>query len=58
MVEPLDDRGIRTLTRVRPIKREERLQRQRRREKEVPEEAAAEPQGKNSRVGRNIDEHC
>jgi len=60
MVEPVDERGLTPLTRVRPIKRDDS---QRRSPKPPPEEEAGEPPeagkpSRGSRLGRNIDEHC
>ncbi|MEQ9462675.1 MAG: hypothetical protein RJQ10_03370 [Haliea sp.] len=60
MVEPVDDRGLTPLTRIRPIKRDDKPKR---RVKQAPEDESEAPPvsdtaSRKKRLGGNIDERC
>ena len=60
MVEPVDDRGLTPLTRIRPIKRDDKPRKQPRPAPEEENDAspAATSTPRQKRLGGNIDERC
>ncbi len=59
MVEPVDDRGLTPLTRIRPIKRDDKPRKQPAQPAEEDEAPAApKPAAHKKRLGGNIDERA